>query len=67
MLAASSAGSTSFRRADRRQHRQGAPAGRQKLEQSDLDQFPPGAPGAECKTCMYWWNEGITAELPALS
>ncbi|MDP2349812.1 MAG: BMP family ABC transporter substrate-binding protein [Chloroflexota bacterium] len=38
----------------------------QKLEQSDLDQFPPGAPGAECKTCMYWWNEGITAELPAL-
>jgi basic membrane protein A len=42
------------------------PAG-QKLEQSDLDQFPPGAPGAECKTCMYWWNEGITAQLPALS
>jgi basic membrane protein A len=42
------------------------PAG-QKLEQSDLDQFPPGAPGAECKTCMYWWNEGITAELPKLS
>ena len=41
------------------------PAG-QKLEQSDLDQFPPGAPGSECKTCMYWWNEGITAELPAL-
>jgi basic membrane protein A and related proteins len=38
----------------------------QKLEQSDLDQFPPGAPGAECKTCMYWWNEGITAELPEL-
>ena len=42
------------------------PAG-QKLEQSDLDQFPPGAPGSECKTCMYWWNEGITVELPALS
>ena len=41
------------------------PAG-QKLEQPDLDQFPPGAPGSECKTCMYWWNEGITAELPAL-
>ena len=35
------------------------PAG-EKLEQSDLDQFPPGAPGAECKTCMYWWAEGIT-------
>ena len=35
----------------------------EKLEQSDLDQFPPGAPGAECKTCMYWWNEGITSEL----
>ena len=42
------------------------PAG-QKLEQSDLDQFPPGAPGSECKTCMYWWNDGITVELPALS
>ena len=41
------------------------PAG-EKLEQSDLDQFPPGAPGSECKTCMYWWNEGITAELPKL-
>jgi basic membrane protein A len=38
----------------------------EKLEQADLDQFPPGAPDAECKTCMYWWNEGITAELPAL-
>ena len=38
----------------------------EKLEQSDLDQFPPGAPGAECKTCMYWWNEGITSDLPAL-
>jgi basic membrane protein A len=42
------------------------PAG-QKLEQSDLDQFPPGAPGSECKTCMYWWNDGITVDLPALS
>jgi basic membrane protein A len=39
----------------------------EKLEQSDLDQFPPGAPGSECKTCMYWWNEGITATLPKLS
>jgi basic membrane protein A len=37
-----------------------------KLEQSDLDQFPPGAPGNECKTCMYWWADGITVELPAL-
>jgi basic membrane protein A and related proteins len=37
-----------------------------KLQQSDLDQFPPGAPGAACTTCMYWWNEGITAGLPAL-
>jgi basic membrane protein A len=42
------------------------PAG-QKLQQSDLDQFPPGAPGSECTTCMYWWNEGITVELPPLS
>ncbi len=37
-----------------------------KLEQSDLDQFPPGAPGNECKTCMYWWADGITVPLPAL-
>lgn len=42
------------------------PAG-EKLVQADLDQFPPGAPGNECKTCMYWWNEGITAELPKLN
>jgi basic membrane protein A len=42
------------------------PAG-QKLQQSDLDQFPPGAPGSECTTCMYWWNDGITVELPKLS
>ena len=37
-----------------------------KLEQSDLDQFPPGAPGNECATCMYWWADGITVELPKL-
>ena len=42
------------------------PAG-EKMEQSDLDQFPPGAPGLECKYCMYWYAEGITAELPELS
>jgi basic membrane protein A len=41
------------------------PAG-EKMEQSDLDQFPPGAPGLECKYCMYWWADGITAELPEL-
>jgi basic membrane protein A len=37
----------------------------EKMVQSDLDQFPPGAPGLECKYCMYWWAEGVTAELPA--
>ena len=37
-----------------------------KLEQSDLDQFPPGAPGTECKTCMYWWADGISVPLPVL-
>ena len=42
------------------------PAG-QKLKQSDLDQFPPGAPGSECSVCMYWWNDGITSPLPKLS
>ena len=39
------------------------PAG-QKFTQNDLDQFPPGAKGLECKYCMHWWAEGITAELP---
>jgi hypothetical protein len=38
-----------------------------KLEQSDLDQFPPGAPGNECKTCMYWWADGISVPLPTLT
>jgi basic membrane protein A len=42
------------------------PAG-EKMVQADLDQFPPGAPGLECKYCMYWWADGITAELPSLS
>ncbi|MBX3031957.1 MAG: BMP family ABC transporter substrate-binding protein [Chloroflexi bacterium] len=36
----------------------------ERLVQADLDQFPPGAPGSECTTCMRWWAEGITAELP---
>ena len=31
------------------------------LEQADLDQF-----SGECETCMYWWNENVTAELPEL-
>lgn len=39
----------------------------EKLKQSDLDQFPPGAPGAECTVCMYWWNENITVPLPKVS
>ena len=34
------------------------------LEQLDLDGFAQF--GSECKTCMYWWNENITAELPEL-
>jgi len=42
------------------------PAG-EKFVQADLDQFPPGAPGLECKYCMYWWADGITAELPSLN
>lgn len=41
------------------------PAG-EKMEQADLDQFPPGAPGLECKYCMYWWNQNVAAELPKL-
>ncbi len=27
----------------------------EKMEQADLDQFPPGAEGLECKYCMRWW------------
>ena len=34
------------------------------LEQVDLDGFAQF--GSECETCMYWWNENITAELPSL-
>ncbi|MCP4421732.1 MAG: BMP family ABC transporter substrate-binding protein [Chloroflexi bacterium] len=34
------------------------------LEQIDLDGFAQF--GVPCTTCMYWWNENITAELPAL-
>jgi basic membrane protein A len=34
------------------------------LEQLDLDGFAEF--GSPCITCMYWWAEGITAELPDL-
>ncbi len=34
------------------------------LEQIDLDGFAQF--GVPCETCMYWWNENITAELPEL-
>jgi basic membrane protein A len=34
------------------------------LEQVDLDGFAQF--GSSCTTCMYWWNENVTAELPAL-
>src|SRR3989304_1283744 len=32
------------------------------LEQLDLDGFKEF--GSPCKVCMYWWADGITAELP---
>ena len=34
------------------------------LEQADLDGFAQF--GSPCQTCMYWWNENVTAELPSL-
>ena len=34
------------------------------LVQADLDGFKEF--GSDCETCMYWWNENITAELPEL-
>lgn len=36
----------------------------QSLEQADLDGFAEF--GSDCTTCMYWWNENVTAELPDL-
>lgn len=36
----------------------------ERLEQADLDGFAQF--GSPCETCMYWWNENITAELPEL-
>ncbi len=36
----------------------------QSLEQLDLDGFAEF--GSPCNTCMYWWAEGITAQLPSL-
>ena len=38
----------------------------ERFSYNDIDQFPPGAPGLECEYCMYWWADGITAELPEL-
>ncbi len=35
------------------------------LVQEDLDGFAQF--DAPCETCMYWWNENITAELPDLN
>ena len=34
------------------------------LVQADLDGFKEF--GSDCETCMYWWNENITAQLPDL-
>ena len=34
------------------------------LEQLDLDGFKEF--GSPCNTCMYWWADGVTAELPSL-
>lgn len=36
-----------------------------KLEQIDIDCFAGGA--VPCKTGMYWWADGVTAELPKLN
>lgn len=35
------------------------------LEQIDLDGFQQL--GSPCKVCMYWWAEGVNAELPTVS
>ena len=43
------------------------PAG-ERLSDADIDQFPPGDPKEKCKypECMYWFAEGIIAELPVI-
>ncbi len=41
------------------------PAGA-KMEQADIDCFAVGDE-PRCETGMYWWADGVTAELPALS
>jgi len=41
------------------------PAG-ERMEQADMDQFPPGAEGLECTYCMHWFNQNILNELPDL-
>ena len=38
----------------------------ERMDQADMDQFPPGAPGLECEYCMYWFNENIIQEIPPL-
>lgn len=40
----------------------------ERLSESDIDQFPPGDPDEKCKyaTCMYWFAEGVIAELPEI-
>ncbi len=35
----------------------------QKLQQPDLDQFPPGTP--PCTVCMHWWANGVNATIPS--
>jgi hypothetical protein len=41
------------------------PAG-ERLSASDVEQFPPGDPDERCTypECIYWYAEGINAELP---
>lgn len=38
----------------------------ERMAQEDLDQFPPPKGFCEGKYCMYWWAEGINANLPDL-
>jgi basic membrane protein A len=37
-----------------------------RMEQADMDQFAPGAPGLEAEYGMHWFNQNILAELPDL-
>ena len=56
-----------LRRPDQRQHRQAAPAGRREARAGRPRPVPARRTRHRVHDCMYWWNEGITGDLPPLT